>query len=229
MKCIINTLNLSKSYGKGEAEVHALRKTSLGFEEGEFTAIIGHSGSGKSTLLHLLGCLDTPTGGAVYFKNQNLNEMNDESISILRRKNFGFVFQSFNLIPILTVKENILLPVLLDNSSWDENYINDIIRLLGLDKRLKHLPGSISGGQQQRVALARALANKPSIIFADEPTGNLDTKTGVEVLNLLRAIQKKYNQTLIMVTHDESIANQADRVITITDGSVVADTKGDVQ
>lgn len=227
MECIIKTSNLSKSYGKGEAAVHALRKTNIGFEAGKFTAIIGHSGSGKSTLLHLLGCLDSPTDGTIYFKDQNLKEMNDESISILRRKNFGFVFQSFNLIPILTVKENILLPVLLDNSSWDENYINEIIRLLGLDKRLKHLPGAISGGQQQRVALARALANKPSIIFADEPTGNLDTKTGIEVLNLLRTIQKKYNQTLIMVTHDESIAKQADRVITIADGSVVGDTKGE--
>lgn len=229
MDCIISTAKLSKCYGKGEAAVHALRKTSIGFETGKFTAIMGHSGSGKSTLLHLLGCLDTPTEGAVYFKNQNLNELNDDSISIIRRRNFGFVFQSFNLIPILTVKENILLPILLDNSSWDNEYINDIVRLLGLENRLKHLPGAISGGQQQRVALARALANKPSVIFADEPTGNLDTKTGIEVLNLLRTIQKKYNQTLIMVTHDETIAKQADRIITITDGSIVADVKGDIK
>lgn len=227
MEYIISTSNLFKSYGKGEATVHALRKTGIGFEAGKFTAIIGPSGSGKSTLLHLLGGLDSPTNGAVYFNNQNIYELNDKNISELRRRNFGFVFQSFNLIPILTVKENILLPVLLDHASYDEDYVNDIIRLLGLDKRLKHLPGAISGGQQQRVALARALANKPSVIFADEPTGNLDTKTGLEVMKLLRTVQKKYNQTLIMVTHDESISKQADRIIIIADGVVVSDTKGD--
>lgn len=227
MEYIISTSNLTKSYGKGEATVHALRKTTIGFEMGKFTAIMGPSGSGKSTLLHLLGGLDTPTSGAVYFNNSNIYDLNDDKISELRRRSFGFVFQSFNLIPILTVKENILLPILLDHAICDEAYVNDMIRLLGLEKRLHHLPGAISGGQQQRVALARALVNKPSIIFADEPTGNLDTKTGMEVLKLLRCIQKKYNQTLIMVTHDEAISKQADRIITIADGVVVADKKGE--
>lgn len=226
MSNFLNVENLFKDYGKGDSSVHALRKTSIAFKQGEFTAIIGPSGSGKSTLLHLLGGLDTPSGGTIHFNNKNLTKMKDNDLSILRRRNFGFVFQAFNLIPILSVKENILLPVLLEGGHEDKGYIKDIIKLLKLENRLNHLPGAISGGQQQRVALARALANKPDIIFADEPTGNLDTKTSSEVLSLLREVQKEFHQTLIMVTHDMTIAEKADRIIEIVDGNVVKDTGG---
>lgn len=226
MSYCIHADNLQKKYGKGENVVHALRSTSIGFKKGEFTAIIGPSGSGKSTLLHLLGGLDNPSGGTVHYNNQSLAGMKDNDLSKLRRRNYGFIFQAFNLIPMLTVKENILLPVLLDGGREDSAYIKDIVKLLKLEERLGHLPGAISGGQQQRVALARALSNRPDVIFADEPTGNLDTKTSSEVLELLRLVQREYRQTLIMVTHDMSIAAKADRIVEIVDGSVVKDTGG---
>jgi putative ABC transport system ATP-binding protein len=226
MDYLIQTKNLHKQYGKGDNVVHALRSTNITIKQGEFTAIIGPSGSGKSTLLHMLGGLDSPSGGSVYFNNQNLAEMKDAALSKLRRRNFGFVFQSFNLVPIFSVRENILLPILLDGGQADQAYIKDIVRLLKLEERLGHLPGAISGGQQQRVALARALANRPDILFADEPTGNLDTKTSSEVLKLLRVVQQEYQQTMIMVTHDVSIAEKADRIIEIVDGAVVKDTGG---
>lgn len=228
MEYAIRTKNLYKKYGEKDHSVHALRATNIGFKRGEFTAIIGPSGSGKSTLLHMLGGLDIPTGGDVYFNGQNLTQMKDDDLSKLRCRKFGFVFQSFNLIPMLSAKENILLPILLDNGEADQRYVNEVVKLLQLEGRLNHLPSAISGGQQQRVALARALANKPDIIFADEPTGNLDSKTSGEVLRLLRVIQKEYNQTLIMVTHDISIAEKADRIIEIIDGTVKKDTGGNL-
>ncbi len=222
---VIQIKGLNKTYGKGETAVQALKSISISIKRGDFVAIIGPSGSGKSTLLHMIGGLDTPTQGKVLLDNEDIYKMDDTHLSILRRRRLGFVFQSYNLVPVLTVYENVLLPVLLEGKAWDQGYIDEIVKLLGIEKRLSHLPGALSGGQQQRVAVARALANKPAVILADEPTGNLDTKTGKEVLELLRIVQRMYHQTLIIVTHDMAIARTADRIITIKDGLVAEDTE----
>ena len=220
---LIEVKNLSKVYGSGEAEVKALKNINLNIEQGEFVAIVGPSGSGKSTLLHLLGGVDKPTSGEVIIKGESIYKLKEKELSILRRRNLGFVFQFFNLIPVLTAEENIEMPVLLDNGKIDKNYMNELLKLLGLEERRNHHPSELSGGQQQRVSIGRALANKPSIILADEPTGNLDSKNSKEVLELLKYCAKKYNQTLILITHDINIAKSADRVITIEDGQITSD------
>ena len=223
---ILRCENLTKTYGSGDAPVHALDGVSLDFEQGSFTSVIGRSGSGKSTLLHLLSGLDRPTVGQVIYQNKNLFSYNDNQLSVLRRRRFGFVFQSYNLVRELTAQENILLPVMLDGRKPDEKHIGRLIELLGIEDRLSHLPGAMSGGQQQRVCIARALANKPAILFADEPTGNLDGKTGREVLSLMRTVGKELGITLIMVTHDLGVAEQAERVIRLEDGRVAEDSGG---
>lgn len=219
----IEVKNLSKVYGSEEAEIKALDNINLNIEQGEFVAIVGPSGSGKSTLLHLLGGVDNPTSGEVIIKGESIYKLKEKELSILRRRKLGFVFQFFNLIPVLTAEENIEMPVLLDNNKIDKNYMNELLKLLGLEERRKHYPSELSGGQQQRVSIGRALANKPSIILADEPTGNLDSKNSKEVLELLKYCSKKYNQTLILITHDINIAKSADRVITIEDGKISTD------
>ncbi|MEN8077828.1 ABC transporter ATP-binding protein [Clostridioides difficile] len=219
----IEVKNLCKVYGKGEAEVKALDNINLNIEQGEFVAIVGPSGSGKSTLLHLLGGVDKPTSGEVIIKGESIYKLKEKELSILRRRKLGFVFQFFNLIPVLTAEENIEMPVLLDNGKIDKKYMNELLKLLGLEERRNHHPSELSGGQQQRVSIGRALANKPSIILADEPTGNLDSKNSKEVLELLKYCAKKYNQTLILITHDINIAKSADRVITIEDGKITTD------
>lgn len=223
---IIRCEHLTKAYRAGENQVFALNDVSLSFEKGVFTAITGPSGSGKSTLLHLLGGLDAPTSGKVFYQNEELYQYRDNQLSVLRRRRFGFVFQSFNLVRELTAWENILLPVMLDGRRADEAYLQDIIRILGIEERLGHLPGAMSGGQQQRVCIARALANKPGILFADEPTGNLDGKSGREVLALLRRLSHDLGITLILVTHDMTVAEQADRVLEICDGVIARDSGG---
>ena len=220
---LIEVKNLSKLYGSGEAEITALKNINLNIEQGEFVAIVGPSGSGKSTLLHLLGGVDKPSSGEVIIKVESIYKLKEKELAILRRRKLGFVFQFFNLIPVLTAEENIEMPVLLDNGKIDKNYMNELLKLLGLEERRNHHPSELSGGQQQRVSIGRALANKPSIIFADEPTGNLDSKNSKEVLELLKYCAKKYNQTLILITHDINIAKSADRVITIEDGKIAAD------
>ena len=219
----IEVKNLSKVYGSGEAEVTALKNIDLNIEQGEFVAIVGPSGSGKSTLLHLLGGVDKPSSGEVIIKGESIYKLKEKELAILRRRKLGFVFQFFNLIPVLTAEENIEMPVLLDNGKIDKNYMNELLKLLGLEERRNHYPSELSGGQQQRVSIGRALANKPSIILADEPTGNLDSKNSKEVLELLKYCAKKYNQTLILITHDINIAKSADRVITIEDGQITTD------
>lgn len=218
---ILKTSGLAKTYGMNETAVKALKPTDLEIKEGEFLAIVGPSGSGKSTLLHLLAGLDKPSAGKVFINEQDIYELSENELSRYRRQNIGFIFQAFNLIPILLAEENIKLPVLMDGKKVDEGYIDELMDVLNIKERRKHLPGELSGGQQQRVSIARALANKPSIIFADEPTGNLDSKNSKEVLQLLKSTIEKYNQTLIMITHDGSIAQMADRVITISDGMIV--------
>ncbi|MDY3958981.1 ABC transporter ATP-binding protein [Romboutsia timonensis] len=218
---ILETIDLTKKYGKGDIEVVALDKVNLTINKGEFIAIIGPSGSGKSTLLHLLGGLEKPSKGFVKIEEQNISDMHENKLARYRRKNIGFIFQQYNLIPVLDVRENIKMPLMLDKASIDEKYIDDIVNFLGLKEIEKHLPNQLSGGQQQRVAIGRALAPKPSIILADEPTGNLDTKTTEEVLKLLKDSIKKYNQTLVMITHNEEIARMADRVIYIKDGKLI--------
>ena len=218
---ILETIDLTKKYGKGDIEVVALDKVNLTINKGESIAIIGPSGSGKSTLLHLLGGLEKPSKGFVKIEEQNISDMHENKLARYRRKNIGFIFQQYNLIPVLDVRENIKMPLMLDKASIDEKYIDDIVNFLGLKEREKHLPNQLSGGQQQRVAIGRALAPKPSIILADEPTGNLDTKTTEEVLKLLKDSIKKYNQTLVMITHNEEIARMADRVIYIKDGKLI--------
>ena len=218
---ILKTMGLKKYYGSGENVVKAVNNINFSVEEGEFVAIVGTSGSGKSTLLHLLGGLDSPTEGEVIIDIKSIYKMDKDSLAIFRRRKIGFIFQQFNLVPVLNAYENIVLPVRLDNDNVDKEYVDEIISLLNLEKRRYHSPNALSGGQQQRVAIARALATKPSIIFADEPTGNLDSKTGEEVLGLLKKSIKKYNQTLLMITHDENIALAADRVIRIEDGRIV--------
>jgi len=220
---ILKIENLSKVYGKGDNKVEALKSINLSVNKGEFTAIVGASGSGKSTLLHLLGGLDRPTEGEVIIDGESIYNYKEEKLAIFRRRKIGFVFQFFNLIPVLDVEENIALPALMDNDKVDKKYLGEIIELLGLSERKNHLPSELSGGQQQRVSIGRALLNKPSIILADEPTGNLDSKTSKEVIELLKITAKRYNQTLILITHDINIASMADRVITLSDGEVISD------
>ena len=219
----IEVKNLSKVYGSGEAEVTALKNIDLNIEQGEFVAIVGQSGSGKSTLLHLIGGGDISSSGEVIIDGKNIYKLKEKELSILRRRKLGFIFQFFNLIPVLTAQENIEMPVLLDNEKIDKKYMNELLRILGLEERKNNYPSQLSGGQQQRVSIGRALANKPSIILADEPTGNLDSKNSKEVLELLKYCAKKYNQTLILITHDINIAKSADRVITIEDGEITSD------
>jgi putative ABC transport system ATP-binding protein len=222
---LLKTNYLSKTYGVGESRVKALKAIDLEIKKGEFTAIIGPSGSGKSTLLHLLAGLDKPSGGHVYINGADIYDMSEKELSRFRRRNIGFIFQFFNLMPILSVEENIKLPLLMDRQKVDEIYINELMEILDIKNRKTHLPGEISGGQQQRVSIARALANKPSIIFADEPTGNLDSKNSKEVLELLTMSIKKFNQTLVMITHDPQVAACADRIITISDGEIIEDKR----
>ncbi|CEP50528.1 ABC transporter ATP-binding protein [[Clostridium] sordellii] len=224
MKKSIRVNNIKKIYGKGENAVKALDGITLEIESAKFTAIVGESGSGKSTLLHCMAGLDKPTEGNVYLENQDIYKLNDDKLSKIRVEEFGFVFQSFNLIPVVNVYENIVLPVSIDHNKIDKNYIDDIIKKLGLENQIKKFPNELSGGQQQRVAIARALSNKPSIIFADEPTGNLDSKTSKEVMDMLCMSVKEFNQTLVMITHNDDIANMADTVITINDGKVLSNT-----
>ena len=221
---ILSCENLTKTYQSGGAAVHALDGVSLACQQGSCTAVTGKSGSGKSTLLHLLSGLDRPTGGQVIYQNKDLFKYNDNQLSVLRRRRFGFVFQSYNLVRELTAQENILLPVMLDGRKPDEKHLSRLIELLGIEDRLSHLPGAMSGGQQQRVCIARALANKPAILFADEPTGNLDGKTGREVLSLMRTVGQELGITLILVTHDLGVAEQAERVIRLEDGKVGHDS-----
>lgn len=218
---ILKTRGLKKYYGNGENLVKAIDDNNIEIIEGEFVAIVGKSGSGKSTLLHMIGGLDRPTDGKVFIDGKDIFSLKDESLAIFRRRKIGFIFQYYNLIPSLNVWENIVLPIGLDNKTVDEEFINDIIKALGLSDKKESLPNTLSGGQQQRVAIARALATRPSIILADEPTGNLDSKTSDEVMSLLKSMIKKYNQTLVMITHDETIAQMADRVIYIEDGKVL--------
>lgn len=220
---ILKVENLNKTYGKGENKVEALRGVNMSINKGEFVAIVGASGSGKSTLLHLLGGLDRPTNGKVIIDGESIYDYKEERLAIFRRRKIGFVFQFFNLIPVLDVEENIALPALLDNDKIDKTYLEEIINLLGLENRKTHLPSELSGGQQQRVSIGRALLNKPSIILADEPTGNLDSKNSKEVIELLKLSAKKYNQTLLLITHDINLAAMADRIITIQDGEIVSD------
>ena len=217
---ILKVENLTKSYGKGEAKVDAIKNINLSINKGEFVAIVGPSGSGKSTLLHLLGGVDKPTSGKVYINDVDIYNLKEKDLSIFRRRNVGLIYQFYNLIPVLSVKENILLPAELDNRKIDKDYLDDLLKTLGLKERANHLPNELSGGQQQRTSIGRALINRPSIVLADEPTGNLDSKNSKEVLELLKLSVRKYNQTLIMITHDTSIALQADRVITIEDGTI---------
>ena len=224
MKKSIRVDNIKKIYGKGENSVKAIDGITLEIESGKFTAIVGESGSGKSTLLHCMAGLDKPTEGNVYLENQDIYKLNDDKLSKIRVEEFGFVFQSFNLIPVVNVYENIVLPVSIDHNKIDKNYIDDIIKKLGLENQIKKFPNELSGGQQQRVAIARALSNKPSIIFADEPTGNLDSKTSKEVMDMLCMSVKEFNQTLVMITHNDDIANMADTVITINDGKVLSNS-----
>lgn len=221
---IIRCEHLSKIYQAGENAVYALNDVSLTLERGSFTAVTGPSGSGKSTLLHLLSGLDKPSHGSVFYQDKDLYRYGDNQLSVLRRRRFGFVFQSYNLVKELTGYENILLPVMLDSRKPDEEYLNRVIDLLGIRDRLDHLPGAMSGGQQQRFSIARALANKPAILFADEPTGNLDGKAGREVLSLLRTVSHELDITLVLVTHDLHVAEQAQRIIELQDGRIARDS-----
>ena len=218
---ILSTLNLKKIYGNGENAVHALDGVTLSIEPGEFAAIVGTSGSGKSTLLHMLGGLDRPTSGSVTVDGKDIFSLKDEELTIFRRRKIGFVFQNYNLVPVLNVYENIVLPIQLDGNEPDTAYIDNIIETLGLSEKLMNLPNNLSGGQQQRVAIARAIASKPAIILADEPTGNLDSKTSQDVLGLLKLTSQKFSQTIVMITHNEEIAQLADRIIRIEDGRIM--------
>lgn len=220
---IIRTADLSKIYGTGVTKVEALKEINLAINQGEFVAVVGASGSGKSTLLHMLGGVDRPTSGQVTIDGININTMNEKELAVFRRRKVGFIFQFYNLIPVLTAEENISLPLLLDNQTIEKDFLEDLLGFLGLKDRRNHLPSELSGGQQQRVSIGRALAHKPSIILADEPTGNLDSKNGKEIIDLLRISQRKYHQTLIVITHDLNIASQADRIITLEDGALVKD------
>ena len=219
---ILRAENLTKKYGKGESEVVAVDNVSFSVEKGEFLAIVGSSGSGKSTLLHLLGGVDRPTSGKVYVDGKDIYSLNDDNLAIFRRRQVGIIYQFYNLIPILNVEENITLPCDLDGNKVDEKRLNELLKSLGLENRRKHLPNELSGGQQQRVSIGRAMINNPAIILADEPTGNLDSKSSEEIVELLKLTNKKYKQTIIMITHNLEIANRADRVLTIEDGRIVS-------
>ncbi len=221
MHAVLQTNHLCKYYGTGENQVKAVDGISLAIAQGEFTAIVGKSGSGKSTLLHLLGGLDTPTSGSVFIRGKDIFQMKEEELAVFRRRKIGFVFQAYNLVSSINVWENIVLPLGLDKQRVDEAYIKDLIATLGMENRIHHLPNALSGGQQQRAAIARALAAKPDIVFADEPTGNLDSRSSGEVIALLKMSAKKYGQTVVMITHDEEIAQTADRIMVMEDGRVV--------
>lgn len=220
---VVRVENLSKSYGRGNTKVDALKNINLTVNQGEFVAIVGASGSGKSTLLHLLGGVDKPTSGKVYVDGIDIYSLSEKELAIFRRRKVGFIFQFYNLVPVLTAEENMKLPILLDNKKLNSEHFEELVNILGLDDRRHHLPSELSGGQQQRVSIGRALAYSPSIVLADEPTGNLDSQNSKEIIDLLKISVKKYNQTLILITHDLNIAAQADRIITIEDGSVVID------
>ena len=219
---ILETKDLRKVYGSGDTEVRALDGVNLTVEKGEFVAVVGTSGSGKSTLLHMLGGLDRPTGGSVTVAGKDIFSLKDEALTIFRRRKIGFVFQSYNLVPVLTVQENIVLPIQLDGGRVDKSYVRQVVAALGLEKKLNSLPSQLSGGQQQRVAIARALATKPAILLADEPTGNLDSRTSQDVLSLMKVTGRKFAQTMVMITHNEEIAQLADRIIRIEDGRIAA-------
>lgn len=225
---ILQTHNLKKYYGTGENQVKALDGVSLTVERGEFLAVVGTSGSGKSTLLHMLGGLDRPTSGKVIVDDKDISSLKKDALCIFRRRKIGFVFQSYNLVPVLNVYENIVLPVELDGNQADRLYVDRIVQILGLEEKLHSLPSQLSGGQQQRVAIARALASRPSILLADEPTGNLDSRTSQDVLGLLKATGERFGQTIVMITHNEEIAQMADRILRIEDGKVVEGGDGDV-
>lgn len=220
---VVETVNLFKSYGTGNTKVDAVKDINLSINQGEFVAIVGSSGSGKSTLLHLMGGVDKPTSGKVFVDGIDIYSLSEKELAIFRRRKVGFIFQFYNLIPVLTAEENILLPLLLDNKKVDNKHIEELTNILGLKDRLTHLPNELSGGQQQRVSIGRALAYNPSIVLADEPTGNLDSKTSKEIIDLLKISVRRYNQTLILVTHDLNLASQADRILTLEDGQIVKD------
>lgn len=215
---LLEVRSISKTYGSGETAVKALEDVSFSVAKGEFAAIIGESGSGKSTLLNMIGALDTPTGGEVFIGGKDILSMDDAELTVFRRRNIGFIFQAFNLIPELTVEQNIIFPVLLDHKKPDLEYLDELLKVLNLSERRNHLPSQLSGGQQQRAAIGRALFTRPSLILADEPTGNLDSKNTAEVMTLLKETSKKYGQTIVMITHSPSIAQSADRVLQVSDG-----------
>lgn len=220
---ILRVEHLSKVYGKGETQVCALNDVNFSVNKGEFVAIIGPSGSGKSTLLHILGGVDRPSGGKVYVENTDIYRLNESKLAVFRRRQIGLIYQFYNLIPVLNVEENMTLPLLLDGHKVDEKRLSELVQSLGLQNRLRHLPNQLSGGQQQRVSIGRALINNPAIVLADEPTGNLDSKNSAEIIGLLKMFHKEYQQTLIVITHDERIALQADRIISIEDGRISRD------
>lgn len=222
---ILKVENLSKTYGKGENQVKAVDNISFSVQKGEFVAIIGASGSGKSTLLHLIGGVDRPSSGKVFIYGKDIYTLNDDNLAIFRRRQIGLIYQFYNLIPVLNVAENITLPSKLDGRNVDEKRLNDLLNTLGLEKRKYNLPNQLSGGQQQRVSIGRAIMNEPALMLADEPTGNLDSKASEEIISLLRLSNKKYNQTVIVITHDEKIALEADRIITIDDGKIIKDER----
>lgn len=222
---ILKVENLVKTYGKGETKINAVDNISFSVEKGEFIAIVGASGSGKSTLLHLIGGVDRPTSGKVYIDGKNIYSLNNDKLAIFRRRQIGLIYQFYNLIPILNVEENITLPCNLDGTNVDKQYLKELLKILGLENRKEHLPNQLSGGQQQRVSIGRAMINNPSIMLADEPTGNLDSKASEEIISLLKLSNKKFNQTVIIITHDLDIAKEAERVITIEDGKIIKDER----
>lgn len=222
---ILEVKDLCKNYGKGSTLVKALDEVSFSVEEGEFVAIVGSSGSGKSTLLHILGAVDKPTSGKVVIGDIDVFKQKDDALAVFRRRKVGLIYQFYNLIPILNVKENMTLPILLDGKTPDETYLKELIETLGLSNRVNHLPNELSGGQQQRVSIGRALMNRPALLLADEPTGNLDSKASKDIIELLKLSNKKYKQTIIMITHDHELALNADRIITIDDGKIVSDER----
>ena len=222
---ILKVEKLSKIYGKGETKINAVDNISFSVSKGEFVAIVGASGSGKSTLLHLIGGVDRPTSGKVFIDGVDIYAMNNDALAIFRRRQVGLIYQFYNLIPILNVVENITLPCKLDNKSVDEKHLNDLLKTLSLENRKNHLPNELSGGQQQRVSIGRAIINNPALVLADEPTGNLDSKASDEIISLLKKSNQKYNQTIIVITHDLEIANEANRIITIEDGKIISDVR----
>ena len=217
---VLQTIDLKKYYGEEPNITRALDGVNFSVDDGEFVAVVGTSGSGKSTLLHMMGGLDTPTSGSVFVRDKDLSKMNDEQLTIFRRRNIGFIFQNYNLVPILNVYENIVLPVELDGDTADQRFMDDVVNMLGLDDKLKNMPNHLSGGQQQRVAIARALITKPAIILADEPSGNLDSKTSADVLGLIKRTSAEFHQTVVMITHNNDIARLADRIVRIEDGKI---------